>query len=416
MCGSCIAFAKTGAYAGKGHCVLKKYGVLFLSVCLIMAGTVKTVFANTTQTEEAVQTAEAADPSIPGAWTGDGEDWQYLLEDGTYLERSWLYEGGRWYYLSGSGYMQTGIRKIGSDYYYFRENGAMATGWIYDYEEDRWYHAEEDGRLTRGWLYAGGAWYWFDSGCVMYNQGERMVSGHKYYFFEDGQMAADQYVGTYYYGADGLRARQYDITIKGKRKPDAAEKERITKAMAGVPREWIRKFHENGWELMFYTDKQFYSAPKTEQGIYYIYHKADTHYRKLKFTNPDTLAMAFGEYVAWATGNDADENQFMADYAQYLSESSLTFPLPSYFDDHSSLQFGHLFENWCRAEVRADMRKLSPALYQYMEETLGISREGGKPDLEELEEALEEEEGGSYGKAGPASDESLGKKNGPAGE
>ena len=94
-----------------------------------------------------------------------------------------------------------------------------------------------------------------------------MVNGHKYYFFGNGQMAADQYVELNYYDANGLRDRTHDVRLKGKRRPSDSEKEQITKELAGVPREWIKRFAESGWELMYYTDKAYFSAPKTEQGI-----------------------------------------------------------------------------------------------------------------------------------------------------
>ena len=85
----------------------------------------------------------------------------------------------------------------------------MMTGWIYEEETDQWYHANEDGALTTGWYQAGNAWYWFDSKCVMFSGGNRMVNGHKYYFFDNGQMAADQYVELNYYDANGLRDRTH---------------------------------------------------------------------------------------------------------------------------------------------------------------------------------------------------------------
>ena len=73
-----------------------------------------------------------------------------------------------------------------------------------------------------------------------------------------------------------------------------------------------------------------------------------------------------------------------------------------------------LFENYCKPEVRADMKKLSPSLYRYMEETLGISTEGQKPDEDDFIE-MDDDPGIISGGNGPASDESLGGQIGPAG-
>ncbi len=378
---------------------MKKYGVLFFSVCLMLF-----LFTGTALAEE--------DPSVKGDWTGDGEDWQYMLPDGMYLEKSWLYDDGRWYYFSSSGYMQTGLRKIGSNYYFFRENGEMATGWAYDADEEQWHYMDEDGAVTKGWLQKGGAWYWFDSKGVMYNKGFRMVDGHKYYFYEDGQMAANQFVGMNYYDENGLRDNRYDMTIQGKRKPTNEERDKITEALSGVPREWIKKFVESGWEFMYYTDKKYFSAPKTDQGIYFVYHKTDKNYKKLKFTNPETLAMAFGEYIAYATGNDKEDNDFMADFYQYLSESSMAQSLPSYFDSDPAMWFGWLIQCYGNTEIRIDMKQNSPELVKNLEKALGIDTAGRKPDSEEL--MMDEDPGIVSNGNGPANDEELGNEPGPA--
>lgn len=378
---------------------MKKYGVLFFSVCLMLF-----LLTGTALAEE--------DPSVKGDWTGDGEDWQYMLPDGMYLEKSWLYDDGRWYYFSSSGYMQTGLRKIGSDYYFFRENGEMATGWAYDADEEQWHYMDEDGVVTRGWLQKGGAWYWFDSKGVMYNRGFRMVDGHKYYFYEDGQMAANQFVGMNYYDENGLRDNRYDMTIQGKRKPTNEERDKITQALSGVPREWIKKFVESGWEFMYYTDKKYFSAPKTDQGIYFVYHKTDKNYKKLKFTNPETLAMAFGEYIAYATGNDKEDNDFMADFYQYLSESSMAQSLPSYFDSDPAMWFGWLIQCYGNTEIRIDMKRSSPELVKNLEKALGLDTAGRKPDSEEL--MMDDDPGIVSNGNGPANDEELGNEPGPA--
>ena len=176
--------------------------------------------------QEAVKQQKA---SIEGKWIGDGEDWQYCLKDGTYLKKNWLYDGGKWYYFSSSGYIVFGNQKINGKSYFFNETGEMEIGWVFDEDEEKWYYLTEDGTKQRGWYHAGDVWYWFDSKGVMFNKGFRMIDGHKYYFFENGQMAENQYVGTAFYGENGLREQKYDMVIQGKRKPNKEEKEQITK-------------------------------------------------------------------------------------------------------------------------------------------------------------------------------------------
>lgn len=368
---------------------------------------------NDSQVDKDALTALSAEDiyTYDGKWVGDGEDWQYTLPDGSLLKKSWLKSGDYWYYLGKTGYMQRGLRKIGSKYYYFAESGAMLTGWIYDEDTDRWYHAGEDGDLTVGWYQVGDAWYWFDSKCVMYHGGSRMVAGHKYYFFDNGQMAANQYVELDYYNADGIHDGTYDIRLMGKRRPSESEKEQITKELSGVPREWIRQFIDAGWELMYYTDKAYFSAPKTDKGIYFVNYNTDTHYKKIKFSKPKGLAMAFGEFAA-SKLSDAEITQSIADFEQYLTVSGLVQPLPSYFDDKTEKQFGNFFAACCDEDVRADIRKESPELYEYVR-GLGFWHEGEKPDEAELIEMNSDPEISGNG-TGPASDESLNAKYGPA--
>mgnify|MGYP000845930487 FL=1 len=348
-----------------------------------------------------------------GEWVGDGEDWQYRLTDGSFLKASWLKSNGHWYYLGKSSYMQRGLRKIGTNRYYFAESGAMMTGWIYEEETDQWYHANEDGALTTGWYQAGNAWYWFDSKCVMFSGGNRMVNGHKYYFFDNGQMAADQYVELNYYDANGLRDRTHDVRLMGKRRPSDSEKEQITKELAGVPREWMKRFAESGWELMYYTDKAYFSAPKTEQGIYFVNYDTDVHYKKIKFSKPQGLAMAFGEFAA-SELSDEETSRALTDFERYLAGSGLVQPLPSYFDDKLEMQFGSFFAACCDEDVQADIRKNSPELYKYVVK-LGFWQEGQKPDEAEGVEMNSDPEFAGNG-AGPAGDESLKAKSGPASE
>ena len=102
------------------------------------------------------------------------------------------------------------------------------------------------GREKSGWLNTGGVWYWLDSNGVLYDDGWRMVDGHKYYFHSNGQLAAGQYIGTSYYGSDGLRNPNYDMNIQGKRKPSDEEKEAVTKALENIPRQWMDRFSGRG--------------------------------------------------------------------------------------------------------------------------------------------------------------------------
>lgn len=404
---------------------MKKSLIVVIFMCILAVCVSAPAMADTDSGEKAPAgsgaaaatpaSAEKRDPSAAGTWISEGDDWRYRLTDGTFLKKDWLLDQGKWYYLDEGGYMLTGMQKIKTKYYYFLDSGAMAVGWVYDEDEDCWYYMNQDGTRKTGWLSVGGAWYWFDSKGKMFNGGYRMVSEHKYYFFDNGQMAADQYVGTFFFGSDGLRDRRYDMAIQGKRRPSAREKEEITEALADVPRQWMKKFVESGWEFMYYTDKDYFSAPDTDQGVYYVYHKTDTHYKKIKFTNPQSLAAAFGEYVAFETKNDAEQNGFMADFQRYLTDSNMIRPLPSYFDDKLGMWFGILFQGYCDENIRYDIEKTSPSLADYMKKTLEVDFSGLKPSREVWEEGAADQELQDISELGPFWDKELGKEEGPAG-
>lgn len=352
------------------------------------------------QTGEQAKQQENSEYSIPGTWTGDDMDSRYLLEDGTFLEKSWLFRDGRWYYLDEDGYPAAGWNKIRGKWYYFNEEtGRMAVGWAYNHEEDEWYYLNEDGTRKTGWLQSGEIWYWLDSDGVLYNEGWRMVEGHKYYFHSNGQLAAGQYIGTSYYGLDGLRNPDCDMSIQGKRKPSDEEKEAITKALENIPRQWMNRFLADGWEFMYYTDRKYMEAPMTDTGVCYVYHKTDQRYKKIKFTDPQSLTRAFGEYVAGEAEADQGQKKQAEELYALSREISTRVSLSSCFEDDYEAWFGVLFENYCDPDVRGEMRTLAPELCKVLDEILGVDFAGLRPSVWEMTEDGEVDAGGAFGPA-----------------
>ena len=352
------------------------------------------------QTGKQTKQQENSEYSIPGTWTGDSMDSRYLLEDGTFLEKSWLFQNGRWYYLDEDGYPAAGWNKIKGKWYYFSEDtGRMAVGWAYNHEEDEWYYLNEDGTRKTGWLQSGGIWYWLNSDGVLYDDGWRMVDGHKYYFHSNGQLAAGQYIGTAYYGADGLRNPAFDMNIQGKRKPSDEEKEAITRALENIPRQWMDRFQAAGWEFMYYTDRKYMEAPMTDRGVYYVHHKTDQKYKKIKFTEPESLTRAFGEYVAAALEADPEQKK-KAEELYFISEElSSGSGLPDLYADDYEVWFGVLFENYCDSDIRSEMQMLVPELCSVLNEMLGADFEGLRPSAWEMTADGEIDAGKAFGPA-----------------
>ena len=176
---------------------------------------------------------------IDGAWYcfggyyGDEMD-PYMIAD-RYYDNFYFTASGAWF-------EGTGWQIIEGHYVYFDENSRVQTGLIDVYgtkyyitskyinedteDEKRIYYMVSNGYVMYdGVLYyasAGGAlskvanpngWYWVENrdGYVYYKNGtllcdgEYVVNGTAYYFYEDGQMMSDDWIGGAYYSASGAK-------------------------------------------------------------------------------------------------------------------------------------------------------------------------------------------------------------------
>ena len=89
--------------------------------------------------------------------------WKYLKYDGNYCENEWL--------------------KLGNDWFYFRNDVALASDWIY-YKDK---------------------WYYFDSNCYMKTNYWCLWKGKWYYLESDGAMAVNKIIdGKYYVDNNGV--------------------------------------------------------------------------------------------------------------------------------------------------------------------------------------------------------------------
>lgn len=138
------------------------------------------------------------------------EDKTYYYEDDGKVHYGWLEIDGKQYYF----HPVTGIMlknteyKIDGAYYYFDENGVMATGWtVQASKPDKQYYYDSDGKMHYEWLQSGDAWYYFHpvTGVMQVNT-ERKINDSYYYFNEKGVMATgwtQHHNHTYYYQPDG---------------------------------------------------------------------------------------------------------------------------------------------------------------------------------------------------------------------
>ena len=157
---------------------------------------------------------EGIDITRSGFVKTSGGYW-YDNGDGTYPVNTWKYIDGEWYYFGRVGYVATGWFKDGNYWYFFDDRGRMkhdtwegdyylchdgkmaVSKWIYDHNSR--FFVGTDGRYVTGWKKMNSFWYYF------YDDG-RMARNcwvGNYFLKADGRMAVNQWVGGYYVGSDG---------------------------------------------------------------------------------------------------------------------------------------------------------------------------------------------------------------------
>lgn len=304
-------------------------------------------------------------------WNADVMGWKYQREDGTSPMNEWLLTDGRWYYFDRDGIMVTGWKTIDGGPYFFTQSGELAQGWCHNGSEERWYYFNQDGTRKTGWLFYEDHWYYFNSRGQMVSDGYTSIDGERYYFYDDGRMAANKFVGTFYIGDNGLRDNSHDIKVEGKKDGvPADEKDGITQAMANIPSNWVKHFLDHGWEIIYYTDKEYFSAPDSDDGVYYVKYKLDTSYRKLKLIDPEYLIQGFGEYMGYASGLYENDSQDGADLMMEQHSVIDLIDLPSYFSNDIQFYFGSLCKSYLEFGVNHEFQEKSPIVYEILNKIL----------------------------------------------
>ena len=133
-------------------------------------------------------------------WQKDGDNWIYILSDGS-MATDWHKIGGKWYYFDDEGLMLTGLISVNNKYYFLAPSGEMKTGWQKDADGLWHYHKSSGEALVSTWKKLDGKWYYFLSDSVMAT-GITEAGGKLYYIKSSGELAegwkkADS--GAYYY-------------------------------------------------------------------------------------------------------------------------------------------------------------------------------------------------------------------------
>lgn len=105
---------------------------------------------------------------------------------------SWQRVNGKWKYIDGTGEAlknQWWFDKNTGKNYYLKEDGYMATGWLYD--DNNWYYFGEDGGMQTGWICLDGNWYYLNKSGIMHTGWLEDSAGTWYYLDLTGKMIED---------------------------------------------------------------------------------------------------------------------------------------------------------------------------------------------------------------------------------
>ena len=146
------------------------------------------------------------DNSIQEGWFNDSSGrWAYQFADGSWAY-GWKTISGIRYYFDSVGWMVTDWQAIDGSWFYFDEDGAIVTNAIVD-----GYYVDANGAMvTNSWVQKDGAWYYFGSNGAMLT-GWQMIESERYFFYDNGIMAMNTWVGDNYLGPTGALISKSEI-------------------------------------------------------------------------------------------------------------------------------------------------------------------------------------------------------------
>ena len=177
----------------------------------------------------AVNTVVSSDALAAQGWVKTGNAWYFYNQNGVLARNAWA--GNYW--LGADGKMVTNAW-VDNGRYYVGANGA----WVKDAQKPA--TPKPAVAQKQGWVQSGGAWYYYYQGNVVRN-----AWVGSYWVGADGKMATSSWVdgGRYYVGANG-------VWDKNAKKPEAVKP--VTPKPAEVKKQgWIKEgstwyYYENG--------------------------------------------------------------------------------------------------------------------------------------------------------------------------
>lgn len=232
--------------------------------------------AGAATTTALVSTATDATLAHADEWKKSNGSWWY--QTGKSYATGWKKIGGKWYYFDSNGWMKTGWQKISGKWYYLKSSGAMVTGW--NKVGGTWYYHTSSGAMKTGWNKINGKWYYFDDSGAMatglnwvegknyyHSSSGAMLTGWQfienyyhekawYYFYSNGVMAKDAWVGDYYLKSDGTMATNLWIGNFHVNTNGAWDKTRDNSQSIHIETNWYEIYLPASWKdkVSYYFD------------------------------------------------------------------------------------------------------------------------------------------------------------------
>lgn len=172
---------------------------------------------------------------LKNGWLQLGKDWFYFKEEYA-LANDWIYYKNKWYYFDSNCYMKTNYWCYWKDkWYYLKQDGAMAENeWIQD-KDGRWYYLSANGEMQTGWIQLKGIWYYLEPSSngfkgECYINRKATIDGKEYSFDKYGHMIEngvsdnlvnfikgyEGYFNHWYNAGDGYDTIGYGTATSGK--------------------------------------------------------------------------------------------------------------------------------------------------------------------------------------------------------
>ena len=170
----------------------KRTIVLFLAVFFLLAG--MSFPAQAEDKAGGVVAAASRHRVSNGKWVQNGNGLRYKKKSGAYIKSTWVMIGGSVYYFDSKGYVKTGSFTYNGKKYYANPRGKLVISKLVKIGSNTYYYGDNGNRIWGMW---------------------KTINGKTYYFDRLGAMVKNSWVGNRYVGKDGVLVK--NRTIQGRR-------------------------------------------------------------------------------------------------------------------------------------------------------------------------------------------------------